>query len=83
MSAIVAASAPAGALAFLNPAGTAGGNIFAGLVYLIVVAIVTVVIGGLYVRETYRVRIWDEVGGEAESGSTATVASGDVPAAAS
>jgi hypothetical protein len=83
VSAIVAASAPAGALAFLNPAGTAGGNIFAGLVYPIVVAIVTVVIGGLYVRETYRVRIWDEVGGEAESGSTAAVASGDVPAAAS
>ena len=81
-TAIVAASVPAGALAFLNPAGTAGGNIFAGLAYPILVAVMTVIIGGLYVRETYRVRIWDEVGGEAESEST-TVASGDVPAAAS
>jgi MFS family permease len=77
VSAIVAASAPAGAFAFLNPAGTAGGNMFAGLIYPITVALVTVVIGGLYVRETHKVRIWDEVGGETESGATAGVAAGD------
>jgi MFS family permease len=77
---IVAASAPAGALAFLNPAGTPGGNIFAGLIYPIVVALMTVVIGGLYIRETRQVRIWDEVGGEEEG--QAQVASGDASALA-
>ena len=82
VSAIVVASAPAGALAFLNPAGTAGGNIFAGLIYPIAIALVTVVIGGLYVRETHKVRIWDEVGGEAESDATAGVAAGDASAVA-
>jgi hypothetical protein len=34
------------------------------LIYPIVVALITVVIGGLYIRETRHVRIWDEVGGE-------------------
>jgi MFS family permease len=43
------------------------GNLYAGLVYPIVVALLTVVIGGLYVRETRHVRIWDEVGGETEN----------------
>ena len=62
-TAIVAASAPAGLLAFLNPGGTPGGNIFAGLIYPIAIALMTVVIGGLFVRETFRNRIWDEVGG--------------------
>jgi hypothetical protein len=62
-TAIVAASVPTGALAFLNPAGTAGGNIYAGLIYVVAVALMTVVIGGLFVRETRNVRIWDEVGG--------------------
>jgi MFS family permease len=77
---IVAASAPAGALAFLNPAGTPGGNIFAGLIYPIAIALMTVVIGGLYIRETRHVRIWDEVGGEEES--QAQVATGDASALA-
>ena len=63
-TAIVAATVPTGALAFLNPAGTAGGNIFAGLIYPIGIALMTVVIGGLYIRETRHVKIWDEVGGE-------------------
>ena len=63
-TAIVAASVPAGALAFLNPAGAPSGNIFAGLIYPIAVALMSVVIGGLFVRETFRNRIWDEVGGE-------------------
>jgi MFS family permease len=40
------------------------GNLYAGLVYPIVVALITVVIGGLFIRESRHVRIWDEVGGE-------------------
>jgi MFS family permease len=40
------------------------GNLYAGLIYPIVVALVTVVIGGLYLRESRHVKIWDEVGGE-------------------
>jgi hypothetical protein len=63
-TAIVASTVPTGALAFMNPAGTAGGNIFAGLIYPIGIALMTVVIGGLYIRETRHVKIWDEVGGE-------------------
>ncbi|CAN5664864.1 MFS transporter [soil metagenome] len=41
----------------------ATGNPLAGLAYPIAIALMTVVIGGLYVRETKDVRIWDEVGG--------------------
>jgi hypothetical protein len=29
--------------------------------------VITVIIGGLYIRETRHVRIWDEVGGETEN----------------
>jgi MFS family permease len=43
------------------------GNLFAGLIYPIVVAIMTVIIGGLFVRESRHVRIWDEVGGETDN----------------
>jgi MFS family permease len=42
----------------------ATGNIYAGLVYPIAVALMSVVVGGLFIRETRHVRIWDEVGGE-------------------
>jgi MFS family permease len=42
----------------------ATGNLYAGLIYPITVALITVVIGGLFIRETRQVRIWDEVGGE-------------------
>jgi MFS family permease len=41
----------------------ATGNLYAGLIYPIVVALITVVIGGLYIKESRNVRIWDEVGG--------------------
>jgi MFS family permease len=41
----------------------ATGNIYAGLAYPIIVALMGVVIGGLYIRETKDNRIWDEVGG--------------------
>jgi MFS family permease len=43
------------------------GNLYAGLIYPIVVAVVTVIIGGLYLRETRHVLIWDEVGGETDN----------------
>jgi MFS family permease len=43
---------------------TATGNLYAGLIYPITVAIITVIVGGLYIRESRSVRIWDEVGGE-------------------
>ena len=45
----------------------ATGNIFAGLIYPIVVALITAFIGWRYVRESKDVRIWDEVGGESEN----------------
>lgn len=41
----------------------ATGNIYAGLAYPILVALMTFVVGTLYIKETYRRRIWDEVGG--------------------
>jgi MFS family permease len=48
---------------------TATGNIYAGLIYPITVALITVIVGGLYIKESRDVRIWDEVGGtEAEPG---------------
>jgi hypothetical protein len=34
--------------------------------------LITVVIGGLYIRETRHVRIWDEVSGDATTASPAT-----------
>jgi MFS family permease len=39
------------------------GNLYAGLIYPIVVALITVVVGGLFIRESRQVKIWDEVGG--------------------
>jgi MFS family permease len=48
------------------------GNLFAGLIYPIVVAIITVIVGGLFIRETRNVKIWDEVGGETENVRRAT-----------
>jgi MFS family permease len=47
----------------------ATGNIYAGLAYPIIVALVTFVIGSLYLPETNHVRIWDEV----DQPSSATV----------
>jgi MFS family permease len=42
---------------------TRTGNIYAGLWYPIAVALITFVIGSLYLRESKDVRIWDEVKG--------------------
>lgn len=38
----------------------ATGNIYAGLLYPIIVALITFVVGSLLLRETHSVRIWDE-----------------------
>ncbi|MEP6469162.1 MAG: MFS transporter [Chloroflexota bacterium] len=62
-TAVVAAAGTGGLLAGLA-AITPGGATFAGLWYPIAVAIMSVIIGGLYIRETKDVRIWDEVGGD-------------------
>ncbi len=42
----------------------ATGNIYAGLAYPIVIALMTFTVGSLLIRETKDVKIWDEVGGE-------------------
>jgi MFS family permease len=42
----------------------ATGNIYAGLIYPITVALITAAVGWRFVRETNQVRIWDEVGGQ-------------------
>src|SRR5438132_8926265 len=47
-----------------NPANDPNGNIYLGLAYTIIVALMTVVIGALFLREPKNVKIWDEVGGE-------------------
>ena len=38
------------------------GNIYAGLVYPIAVALLTFVVGSLYLKESFTKKIWDEVG---------------------
>jgi len=42
----------------------ATGNIYAGLYYPMSVAAVTLVVGGLLLKETHGTRIWDEVGAQ-------------------
>jgi MFS family permease len=54
----------------------ATGNLYAGLIYPIVVALITVVVGGLYIRESRHVKIWDEVGGEDEAPADAAARRG-------
>ena len=39
------------------------GNIYAGLIYPIAVALITFVVGSLFLKERHTHRIWDEVGG--------------------
>ena len=53
----------------------ATGNIYAGLIYPITVALITAFIGWRFVRETKDVRIWDEVGGQADNVPSASAAS--------
>jgi MFS family permease len=65
-TAVTAAAASGGALAWLGSI-TPGGPVFAGVWYPIIVALMSVVIGGIWIRETKNVRIWDEVGGHVET----------------
>jgi MFS family permease len=55
---------------------TATGNIYAGLIYPIAVAVITVIVGGVYIKESRHVRIWDEVGGQEEEPAHDTVPAG-------
>lgn len=51
-----------GLLPFIASAVTvATGNIYAGLIYPIAVASLTFIVGGLFLKETKDVRIWDEL----------------------
>src|SRR5262245_31868768 len=59
----------------------ATGNLYAGLIYPITVALITVVIGGLFIRESRHVRIWDEVGGHADEPVAEEPASAPEPVA--
>ncbi len=47
-----------------NPSNDPNGNIYLGLAYVITVALMTVVVGTLFLREPKSVKIWREVGGE-------------------
>ena len=42
----------------------ATGNIYAGLIYPISVALLTFIVGSIFLKESYTNRIWDEVGGQ-------------------
>src|SRR4051812_26007443 len=44
----------------------ATGNLYAGLIYPITVALITVIVGALFLKESRHVKIWDEVGGQTE-----------------
>ncbi len=48
-------------LRFLNPSGDPNGNLLAGLIYTIGVALMTAVIGWLFIPETKDRKIWAEV----------------------
>jgi MFS family permease len=51
-----------------NTTNDPNGNIYLGLSYVIVVALMSVVIGTLFLKEPKNVKIWSEVGGEDEPG---------------
>jgi hypothetical protein len=61
-------------LRMFNTSNDPNGNIFLGLAYVIVVSLMSVVIGSLFLHEPKSVKIWDEVGGEADSGVVAAAA---------
>ena len=77
-TALVGATFPQGSASYVpflgidlrsfNPANDPNGNFYIGLSYAIVVALMTVVVGTLFLHEPKGVKIWTEVGGEEESG---------------
>jgi MFS family permease len=48
----------------MNTTNDINGNIYLGLAYVIVVAIMSVILGTLFLREPKNVKIWSEVGGD-------------------
>ncbi len=60
-----------------NPANDPNGNIYLGLFYVIAVALMTVIIGTLFLKEPKNVKIWEEVGGEDEQFSMSAPAPAD------
>jgi MFS family permease len=56
-----------------NPGNDPNGNLYAGLVYTIVVSLVTAIVGWFFIPETRNRKIWEEVGGHT------TVAAAPVP----
>jgi MFS family permease len=69
--AMVVAAASGGILAGLASV-TPGGATFVGLWYPIAVAVMSLIVGGIWVHETKDVRIWDEVGGRDEQATAPT-----------
>jgi hypothetical protein len=61
-------------LRFLNPTGDPNGNIYAGLIYTITVAVITAIVGWFFIPETRHRQIWEEVGGEESVGPAAAAA---------
>jgi len=47
-----------------NPSNDPNGNFYLGLAYTIIVAVMTVIIGTLFLRQPRGAKIWSEVGGE-------------------
>ena len=48
----------------MNTTNDPNGNIYLGLAYVITVALMTVIVGTLFLKEPKNVKIWSEVGGE-------------------
>jgi MFS family permease len=64
-------------LRFLNPSGNPNGQLYAGLIYTITVAVVTVIVGGLFIPETKHRKIWEEVHAEEARGAVGAPAVAD------
>jgi MFS family permease len=64
-------------LRFLNPSGNPNGQLYAGLIYTITVAVITVIVGGLFIPETKDRKIWEEVQAEEARGAVGAPAVAD------